>query len=686
MHRTIPRGAAILLLAVLGFIAPGCFAQPAIRWNVVDRMPMLGGQFSDIDLWWNSAKHEKSMHAFALDHMDEVTGHLFPASDPGVIAAYSRALKLTDRKVVTVRLESPNSNGPCRWSIQAADSKRELDDQACVVQIADVEVGSSLTVTLSTSQGEVSSVVDPQRLVITAMGDSFASGEGNPDRAALYQHWIPTAGDWYFRDNSPAEVVRVASWWNEECHRSLQSWPVLVTLNVALTSPHHVVELVDVACSGAEFFDGIFLAQERDALFASITATDRLRDGAGPRYALPNKLDKGFVARSQIDAIRDALCSNEDANQYTALPLMRHKYFTAARNCIHPVAQSDVLLLSAGGNDINFAGAVKGILVPDTVRKSLLSRTHLPQLGQEIVRKLTNSISVAHLSQNIASLEPVYPGYMAATIRGANSTPAKTVLVAYPNPVAKRREGADASTRAGELSCFTANGHPRIQDRIQFAFMSFSLSAKALVPFDTGKHLTWTVWIDGNGEVEPFVDHAYPQLMNMQHSLNLTGVRTVDFIGASSGFEERLLCSKPSVDPGVNAAEPYFFCSPGANADHCDDTGSGESSQNHWSDYANRDLGTYRALRPGRRIVNSLNDSLLALRSWPTVMQDGRQRKQRLESAMAGSVHPVFEAHAVAADSAFESVCQAIKTRRPECSGAACASDLGATDSVCSGR
>ena len=91
------------------------------------------------------------------------------------------------------------------------------------------------------------------RLVV-ALGDSYISGEGNPDVSSLLTDRpdaIFSKAGWGGEAQLGVQVMRAAQWWDEPCHRSLLSWPVLSSLAHAGRHPREAVTLVHLGCSGA---------------------------------------------------------------------------------------------------------------------------------------------------------------------------------------------------------------------------------------------------------------------------------------------------------------------------------------------------------------------------------------------------------------------------------------------------
>jgi hypothetical protein len=74
-------------------------------------------------------------------------------------------------------------------------------------------------------------------IVVVSMGDSLASGEGNPDHVSL--------------------GVGPGGWKSRQCHRSGRSGPALAARRLEEADPHSSVTFLSVACSGASIVKGI---------------------------------------------------------------------------------------------------------------------------------------------------------------------------------------------------------------------------------------------------------------------------------------------------------------------------------------------------------------------------------------------------------------------------------------------
>lgn len=189
-------------------------------------------------------------------------------------------------------------------------------------------------------------------LLIAGMGDSFASGEGNPDvpvrfsreRAADYggedylKGYPARMGPWT-QIGDKAFIKENARWLDQACHRSLYSHQLRAALQLAIEDPHRAVTYVGVACSGAEVTFGLFLRYK------------------GNEW-VPNPPEF-----SQISAVAEAQCGNRPAEPLD-LPEAYHingripelKGGLVLRKCPRDEARKiDLVFLSIGGNDVGFS-------------------------------------------------------------------------------------------------------------------------------------------------------------------------------------------------------------------------------------------------------------------------------------------------------------------------------------------
>jgi hypothetical protein len=208
-------------------------------------------------------------------------------------------------------------------------------------------------------------------LFIVGMGDSFASGEGNPDVPVRFSPERTTdygigeknepltgyparIGDWKAIGDRKF-IDENARWQDQACHRSLYSHQLRTALQIAVENPHRAVTFAGFACSGAETTFGLFL------------------DYKGNEW-VPYPPDL-----PQISAIAEAQCGGKGARNYD-LPEAYHingtipelKGGLVLKKCDAQKARKiDLLLLSIGGNDVGFSRLVANAVLSD---KSILRR------------------------------------------------------------------------------------------------------------------------------------------------------------------------------------------------------------------------------------------------------------------------------------------------------------------------
>ncbi len=227
-------------------------------------------------------------------------------------------------------------------------------------------------------------------LLIVGMGDSFGSGEGNPDipvrfsreRAADYGDakdaslaGYPTrVGEWS-QIGDAKFIEENARWIDQACHRSLYSHQLRAALQLAIEDPHRSVTYVGAACSGAEVTTGLFLRYK------------------GNEW-VPNPPEF-----SQISAVAEAQCGGKEARMQD-LPEAYHiggkipdlKGGLVLRKCEAEQSRKiDLLMLSIGGNDVGFARLVaNAVLADQSILKKLggwFGQVHGPaEAGAQIVQ------------------------------------------------------------------------------------------------------------------------------------------------------------------------------------------------------------------------------------------------------------------------------------------------------------
>jgi hypothetical protein len=298
--------------------------------------------------------------------------------------------------------------GECSWTWRPRrdGGKVETRKQSCSNRLTIARVpysrdgavsGVSVAVTLPDGRQLAERDVVVEDLFIVALGDSFASGESNPDRPVQFsasremvydptllrdevatgpQPEIPQVRGFglssadpqvnpkvlprrLMEDELAERFLRLASpefqrsfdraqalWLSRDCHRSQYGYPIRVGLQLALENRHRSITLATFTCSGAEVANGLFLPMDP-------------REGTSE----PN----GNKVRAQLDQLTDLLCRG-NARQQAAYTLPMYATgstsVSAQRITMNwcPPGQRkrpvDMVLMSVGGNDVGFGGLV----------------------------------------------------------------------------------------------------------------------------------------------------------------------------------------------------------------------------------------------------------------------------------------------------------------------------------------
>jgi lysophospholipase L1-like esterase len=266
---------------------------------------------------------------------------------------------------VTVRLAGPIPVGAtCAWSFDDGEVP-QLSTFDCAEPInLRVRYGRTTLASVDVSSGpetpqRVSTEITVRDVLIAGLGDSIASGEGNPDRAIAladegfcFRSYLGTARSQYYRpsragykggraceapDTLQAWQRHSALWFNSACHRSLYSYQTRTALALAVQYPHIAVTYLPLACTGATIADGLF-------------GTQPARECPQTKSAAPCRA----TVNGQLDELRAAL--------------------TAAKKR-QPDRKLDLVLLSIGANDTYFSGLVGDVILDTTTERTLFKRS-----------------------------------------------------------------------------------------------------------------------------------------------------------------------------------------------------------------------------------------------------------------------------------------------------------------------
>lgn len=365
----------------------------------------------DTHLGWAAA----TLASTCLDYLDASQRHRFPVkcarehAGGRVSEDYILPASHTISFGLSAERRTEAGGGTCIWSVKAraGGDWTRFDAQPCVDRKL-VEVPFSKDRALSglhvkaEAPGNRTFTADVivEDLLIAALGDSFASGEGNPDKPVVFGKYamnykLPrcepqtaaigaigkgalrppkgASGDSMFilprrymgaggserlfdfcaerSEFLAAFWERSAKWLSPDCHRSQYAFPMRVALQLALENRQRAVTLVHLACSGALASSGLFAPQTE-------------RPHYDPRRTNPLRL-KAEEVPAQFQQLTRLICSvvppdNPESYVMTVFKAGETQLQDGTFNmkwCPPGKRKRDIdlVLLSIGGNDVGFS-------------------------------------------------------------------------------------------------------------------------------------------------------------------------------------------------------------------------------------------------------------------------------------------------------------------------------------------
>jgi hypothetical protein len=305
----------------------------------------------------------------------------------------------------------------CTWSFAPEGGAAPVTASAeCNAPVAArVLYGKPTTVTVDlTVPGEAvrraTANIAVRDLLIAGLGDSIASGDGNPDRPVAlsdegfcFRRFALAANAEFFRPgrmgfagdkacdgdrvvgNERSEWARLsARWMSPACHRSLYGYQLRAALALAIESPHLAVTFLPLACTGATINDGLFNGQRARELDC---------DAAGTPCPT--------ATPAQITQLRAILARAQRGQPARAL---------------------DLVFLTVGANDINFSGLIADIIIEARGERALFSRAGIISSVEAAQASLDRTLP-ADFARLRAALKPL-----------VNNALERVVFVSYGNP------------------------------------------------------------------------------------------------------------------------------------------------------------------------------------------------------------------------------------------------------------
>jgi hypothetical protein len=435
-------------------------------------------------------------------------------------------------------------------------------------------------------------------LLIAGLGDSVASGEGNPDRPITltdegfcFRRFLGTTRSDYFRPGragyrgnrtcqTGAEAgsekdwtQHRARWMSAACHRSLYGYQVRTALALAVENPHLAVTFIPLACTGAQIGRGLLDAQ---------AASEVICTGRGPcSRSVP----------AQLIQLREALALAR-----------RHQ---GERTL-------DLVLLTAGANDIHFSEVVANAILEQSAERVVFNRAGLIASVED-----AQSALASRLPGDFARLRAALKTF----VRGGDLS--RVVYVSYSNPALMPDGSPCPSGRDGFdiHPAFTLDGE-LVRRAAAFVETRFLPGIKALA-------LCQGVTICRDGERMTFVD------------------------AHQRAFAEHGFCARADSDP-IFDRECF---APDGQSFHKSPVEGAERPLK-----CGRSVREFRAYAPRARWIRTANDSYFIAMTYPEGLgpaqpADIHDATWGVASAVyGGAIHPTAEGHAAMADAALPEV------------------------------
>ena len=493
----------------------------------------------------------------------------------------------------------------CSWSFDDGQGPLRQTDAPCEQEVKlRVAYGRTTVATVDIPLGDgtaqrIVSEIAVRDMLIAGMGDSIAAGEGNPDRAVqleggfCFRRFLRGSGGGQFYrpgrsgyvsdrscENDVANAAAVldwarhgARWMDPACHRSLYSYQLRTALALAVEQPHVAVTFLPLACTGATIGAGLFASQAADDC-PWVTGIDR--------------------------------CSGTSPAQFGEL-----KDLMAAVHRQDPKRNLDLVLLTIGANDINFAGLLANVIV-DATTERLLLREGGSLISVEDAQKKLDQDLPDEFAQLRTGLKPYVNGNLARVVFVSYANPA---MQAPNTPCPGGRDGLDVHPAFGADA-------ERLRNAAAFVDTKFLPALKMLATCDGTK-----VCRDPLTERMTYVD------------------------AHQAAFQRHGMCVHADDDPEFDRA----CFSPKGDSFEADLTKAAEDPM-----ACSHLASDYRPYSPRARWIRTANDSYFTAMTYPEGLPamlkpiDTHDALWGVVSAVyGGAVHPTAEGYAAMADAAL---------------------------------
>lgn len=514
----------------------------------------------------------------------------------------------TDHRVgATIANVAPDAT--CTWTFDDGVEAARQATAPCGEEVrARVRYGKPTIVTVDAAAADgttqhARTEILVRDLLIAGLGDSIASGEGNPDRPIAlsdegfcFRRFLAGVRSEYFRPgragyrgNKSCETTgasggtdrdwqaHAARWLSAACHRSLYSYQLRTALALAIAERHVAVTFLPLACTGARIEDGLFKARQ---------AREVVCEGGSCARTVP----------PQIAQLTEAL--------------------SAARR-VDPTRQLDLVLLTIGANDVQFSGLVADAILHDATERALFARAGLIASTADAEALLSRRVP-DDFAQLRAALKPLVGGDLS-----------RVIYVSYAYPGSQAEDTPCPGGRDGfDIHPAFAVDEAKVRAASDFVTRRFLPRLKALALCEGG------VSCGGPADRMTFVDaHQTPF--------------------AAHGF-----CARAPSDPEFDRA---CFSADGESFHKSLIEGAAHPLR------CERSVREFRPYASRARWIRTANDSYFSAMTYPEGAAGSVQPTDihdatwgAMSAVYGGALHPTAEGHAAIADAALPAVRQVL--------------------------
>jgi lysophospholipase L1-like esterase len=484
----------------------------------------------------------------------------------------------------------------CDWRVGGGTAVTAPCDEAVVLEVP-WPTGAEVSVGVEGESG-ISTDVAVKDLLIVGLGDSFASGEGNPDGPVAFSEIARNRNVYPRRARNDGGGD--AQWLDEACHRSLYGHQLRAALQIAIEHPQAAVTFLGYACSGAAVDAGILGPQEH------VEYVSRPSPSGGPGTI---SVTKGSWKDMQLRWLLRDLCRDKPDTQGGL-------WVCPGQNYRRKV---DFVFLSVGGNDIGFSSLVGWATLRGGASAKLAKFFGATVSPGQFASNMKDTLPAAYarLAKALETAVPLANGDLPFDA-------SRVILTAYPDILEDEKgQVCPAGAEGDAEDSYAAN-------------QSLDYFSSWLVV--TPKRLAM----------------AHDQLQGLQQRMEeLAGDHGWSFAARAYGdrpFRGHGFCARSAMAGDDPAEQLIMPCAGKASSPTATCTQSWSGKQRDWRPYNPATQNFPYALR--QRWVRSFNDAYMVINQ-KVLTPEGRideQASQSVFSETTGAMHPSAEGHAAMAD------------------------------------